>query len=167
MRKAGRNLELVWLGSLYGMDYWAIIKGSKHADLAKRFIAFAQADAQVDYVRNIPYGPTNKQAAERLPQDVAHWVPTAPANLPWAWRRTMSSGPITARTGRALQRLGRPISWLLAAGRAIACQGRLRRRMHELDAGVAVPCHLLREEWRLREELAACYRLIAHFRMRI
>ena len=80
--KAGRNLDLVWPGSLYGMDYWAIIKGSQHADLAKRFIAFAnQADAQVDYVRNIPYGPTNKQAAERLPADVAHWVPTAPANL--------------------------------------------------------------------------------------
>ncbi|MDF3932415.1 ABC transporter substrate-binding protein [Pseudomonas citronellolis] len=80
--KSGRNLELVWPGSLYGMDYWAIIKGSQHVDLAKRFIAFAnQADAQVDYVRNIPYGPTNKQAAERLPQDIGHWVPTSPANL--------------------------------------------------------------------------------------
>ncbi|WBG65145.1 ABC transporter substrate-binding protein [Pseudomonas citronellolis] len=80
--KSGRNLDLVWPGALYGMDYWAIIKGSQHVDLAKRFIAFAnQADAQVEYVHNIPYGPTNKQAAERLPQDLARWVPTAPANI--------------------------------------------------------------------------------------
>jgi putative spermidine/putrescine transport system substrate-binding protein len=81
--KGGRNLQLVWPGSLYGMDYWAIIKGSQHVDAAKRFIAFAnQPDAQVDYVKHIAYGPTNKQAAERLPSDLAGWVPTSTQNLP-------------------------------------------------------------------------------------
>ncbi|TRX74036.1 ABC transporter substrate-binding protein [Pseudomonas mangiferae] len=78
----GRNLALVWPGALYGMDYWAIIKGSEHVDLAKRFIAFAnQADAQVNYVHAIPYGPTNTQAAAGLPKDVGQWVPTSPDNL--------------------------------------------------------------------------------------
>ncbi|WP_263147267.1 ABC transporter substrate-binding protein [Pseudomonas sp. RIT-PI-AD] len=80
--KDGRNLALAWLGSLYGMDYWAIIKGSAHVKAAKDFIAFAnQADAQVDYVGHIPYGPTNRQAAERLDPQLASWVPTSSANL--------------------------------------------------------------------------------------
>jgi len=78
----GSHLALVWPQSLYGMDYWAIIKGSKHVDQAKRFIAFAnQADAQVNYVRQIPYGPTNTEAAARLDPSLAKWVPTAPQNL--------------------------------------------------------------------------------------
>lgn len=78
----GSPLGLVWSGSLYGMDYWAIIKGSKHVDQAKRFIAFAnQPDAQVKYVEQIPYGPTNTQAAARLDGKLAQWVPTAPQNL--------------------------------------------------------------------------------------
>ena len=48
------------------MDYWAIIKGSRHVDQAKRFIAFTnQPDAQVNYVNLIPYGPTNTLAAAR------------------------------------------------------------------------------------------------------
>ncbi|SDO86393.1 ABC transporter substrate-binding protein [Pseudomonas jinjuensis] len=80
--KGGRNLALVWPGSLYGMDYWAIIKGSQHVDTAKRFIAFAnQPDAQVKYVDNIPYGPTNREAAGKLEPKLASWVPTSPANL--------------------------------------------------------------------------------------
>lgn len=78
----GSHLDLVWPGSLYGMDYWAIIKGSKHVDQAKRFIAFAnQPQAQVNYVQQIPYGPTNTEAAARLDDKLARWVPTAPQNL--------------------------------------------------------------------------------------
>ncbi len=78
----GQNLALVWPSSLYGMDYWAIVKGSRHVDQAKRFIAFANStDAQVDYVRHIPYGPTNKVAAARLDAKLAQWVPTSAQNL--------------------------------------------------------------------------------------
>ncbi|MFP3515495.1 ABC transporter substrate-binding protein [Pseudomonas sp. SIMBA_077] len=78
----GSPLRVVWPGSLYGMDYWAIIKGSKHADQAKRFITFTnQADAQVNYVNQIPYGPTNTQAAAKLDPELAKWVPTTPQNL--------------------------------------------------------------------------------------
>ena len=36
----GSPLAVVWPGSLYGMDYWAIIKGSRHVDQAKRLIAY-------------------------------------------------------------------------------------------------------------------------------
>lgn len=80
--RQGQPFAVVWPGSLYGMDYWAIIKGSQHVDQAKRFIAFAnQPDAQVNYVEQIPYGPTNKLAAQRLDPKLAKWVPTAPQNM--------------------------------------------------------------------------------------
>ncbi|MNY50043.1 hypothetical protein D3C86_1855180 [compost metagenome] len=32
-------------------------------------------------MRHIPYGPTNKLAAERLDPKLAQWVPTSPQNL--------------------------------------------------------------------------------------
>ncbi|PSS58554.1 ABC transporter substrate-binding protein [Pseudomonas sp. BBP2017] len=78
----GSPLAVVWPGSLYGMDYWAIIKGSKHVDQAKRLIAFAnQPDTQVRYVNQIPYGPTNTEAAAQLNPKLASWVPTSKQNL--------------------------------------------------------------------------------------
>ncbi|QGW77455.1 extracellular solute-binding protein [Pseudomonas alkylphenolica] len=78
----GSSLAVVWPGSLYGMDYWAIIKGSKHVDQAKRLIAFAnQPDTQVRYVNAIPYGPTNTEAAAELDPKLANWVPTSKQNL--------------------------------------------------------------------------------------
>ncbi len=80
--QGGSPLALVWPGSLYGMDYWAIIKGSRHVDQAKRFIAFAnQPEVQVNYVQQIPYGPTNTQAAAQLDPKLAQWVPTSAQNL--------------------------------------------------------------------------------------
>ncbi|NBF02918.1 extracellular solute-binding protein [Pseudomonas sp. Fl5BN2] len=80
--QGGAPLALVWPGSLYGMDYWAIIKGSKHVDQAKRFIAFANSpEAQVKYVQQIPYGPTNTLAAAQLDSALAQWVPTSAQNL--------------------------------------------------------------------------------------
>ncbi|MOA70427.1 hypothetical protein D3C78_1993010 [compost metagenome] len=33
------------------------------------------------YVDNIPYGPTNREAAGKLEPKLASWVPTSPANL--------------------------------------------------------------------------------------
>lgn len=109
--RAGRNLALVWPGSLYGMDYWAVVKGSKRGAEARRFIAFANApDAQVRYVENIPYGPTNRQAAQRLPAQLASWVPTAPANLEQGLAMDdefwVEHGE---EAGGALQRLGQPV----------------------------------------------------------
>lgn len=80
--QGGRNLALVWPGSLYGMDYWAIIKHSGHVDLANRFIAFAnQSKPQLDYVKRISYGPTNKETAANLPKQLSQWIPTSPENL--------------------------------------------------------------------------------------
>lgn len=80
--QAGRNLDLVLPGSLYGMDYWAIIKGSRHAQQAERLIAFANRKApQLEYIRRIPYGPTNRDAAAALDAEQARWIPVTPDAL--------------------------------------------------------------------------------------
>ena len=80
--QSGSPLRVVWPGSLYGMDYWAIIKGSKHVAQAKRFIEFTnRADIQVNYVNLIPYGPTNTEAAQKLDSELAQWIPTSEKNL--------------------------------------------------------------------------------------
>lgn len=80
--RAGRNLAPGMAGQPVRHGLLGGGQGSKRGAEARRFIAFANApDAQVRYVENIPYGPTNRQAAQRLPAQLASWVPTAPANL--------------------------------------------------------------------------------------
>ncbi len=81
-QKEGRKLELVWAGSLYDLDHWTIVKGSKNKDLAMKFIAFAnRPEQQKLFAENIPYGPTNKVAIGMLDPKVAAGLPTAPKNL--------------------------------------------------------------------------------------
>ncbi|AOE87788.1 ABC transporter substrate-binding protein [Pseudomonas sp. TCU-HL1] len=78
----GNNFAVVWPDSLYGMDYWAIIKGSKHVDRAHQLIAFInKADNQADYVKRIPYGPVNQQTFDRLDPALTGWLPSAPENM--------------------------------------------------------------------------------------
>ncbi len=40
-RKEGKNLKVVWNGSIYDLDYWAIPKGSPNKDMATQFIAYS------------------------------------------------------------------------------------------------------------------------------
>ncbi len=65
-RDPASNLEIVWSGALYEMDYWVIVKGSPQRDQALRFINFVTSEsAQLDFSREIPYGPTNFDAILR------------------------------------------------------------------------------------------------------
>jgi putative spermidine/putrescine transport system substrate-binding protein len=79
--REGRNLKIVWTGSIYDLDYWVIPKGSPHKDAALKFIAFASTpDAQAELAKNIPYGPTNTKAMAKLDRKILDNLPTAPAN---------------------------------------------------------------------------------------
>lgn len=81
-QEEGRNLEIVWNGSLYDLDYWAIVQGSNQVETAYDFIRFAsQADTQAEYSSRIPYGPVNPAAIELLSEKQAARMPTAEANL--------------------------------------------------------------------------------------
>ncbi|WP_312935775.1 ABC transporter substrate-binding protein [Pseudomonas sp.] len=81
-QKEGSDLSIVWAGSLYDPDHWAIVRGSQNKALAENFIRFAsQADTQKTFSTQIPYGPIRQDALAQLPADVQRQLPTAPENL--------------------------------------------------------------------------------------
>ncbi|MBT0963085.1 ABC transporter substrate-binding protein [Denitromonas iodatirespirans] len=78
----GKNLKIVWNGSVYDVDSWAIPTGSPRIKEAYDFIRFAsQAKPQSQYAALIPYGPTHQGAVGMMDAKVAADLPTAPANL--------------------------------------------------------------------------------------
>ena len=81
-QKEGKNLKLVWNGSIYDVDSWAIPKGSPNMEEAYRIIRFAsQPEPQRVFSGEIPYGPTNVNAVEGIDPAIAADLPTAPDNL--------------------------------------------------------------------------------------
>jgi putative spermidine/putrescine transport system substrate-binding protein len=77
-----RNFRIVWDGSIYALDSWAILAGSPNADEAHEFIAFAsEAEHQAGLPPLIPYGVTNRAASALIDPAVLAELPTAPDNL--------------------------------------------------------------------------------------
>lgn len=80
--RAEQPLALVWSGSIYDFDYWALPKGVWKGELARRFVAFAsQPQQQKALAERIAYGPTNRQALTLLSPQVAGELPTAAQNM--------------------------------------------------------------------------------------
>lgn len=78
----GRNLQITWNGSIYDLDYWTIVEGSRHVDAAYDFIRLAsQAQPQSVYSSRIPYGPVNPDAIALLSDKQAAQMPTHSDNL--------------------------------------------------------------------------------------
>ncbi|TCW30280.1 ABC transporter substrate-binding protein [Gulbenkiania mobilis] len=81
-QKEGKNLKVVWNGSVYDVDSWAVPKGSPKLKEAMDFINFAsKPENQKVYSSRIAYGPTNVKAVKMIDPKVAANLPTAPANL--------------------------------------------------------------------------------------
>lgn len=101
-QREGRNLKINWVGGIYDLDFWTIPRGSRNKEAAHRFIAFASTpEAQANYVRLIPYGPTNVHVPRLLDDRVLAELPTAPANAREALR---FSYDFWADQGEALER---------------------------------------------------------------
>ncbi|TDS98073.1 MULTISPECIES: ABC transporter substrate-binding protein [Rahnella] len=78
----GHDFKMVWDNSLYDLDSWAIVKGSRHKDLAEQFIAFAnKPENQKVFAETIPYGPTEKSVTGMIDPKYAQNLPTAEKNL--------------------------------------------------------------------------------------
>lgn len=76
------NLKVVWNGGIYDFDAWAIPKGAKNVEAAKKFIAWSVApQQQKTYSENIAYGPANTQAVPMLNKDILKDMPTTPENI--------------------------------------------------------------------------------------
>lgn len=82
INEGNKSLKMAWDTNTYEQDYWVIPKGSPRKDLAMKFIASTvQPAAQVEYAKQIPYGPTNKKATDLLPADIAAQLPTSATNM--------------------------------------------------------------------------------------
>lgn len=80
-QREGKNLKVVWAGSIYDLDYWTIPKGSPNKALAEKFIAFASTpEAQKVYATKIAYGPVNKNALKMLDAKTLADLPTSDKN---------------------------------------------------------------------------------------
>lgn len=80
-QREGKNLKVVWAGSIYDLDYWAIPKGSPNKAAAEKFIALASSpEAQKNYATKIAYGPVNKNAMKLLDAKVQANLPSSEKN---------------------------------------------------------------------------------------
>lgn len=80
-RAENTNFKVVWPGSIYSIDYYVVLKGSKHRDEATRYLAYAtSAEIQKSYPALGNQGITNLQANMLVPADVLKDLPTNPIN---------------------------------------------------------------------------------------
>src|SRR5690606_19583353 len=80
--REGQSLKIVWNESMYDLDYWVIPTGAPNKELAEKFIKFASsAGPQVAYSQHIAYGPTNKQAIDKLDPKLLADLPNSPQNI--------------------------------------------------------------------------------------
>ncbi|MBP6117255.1 MAG: ABC transporter substrate-binding protein [Neisseriaceae bacterium] len=81
-RSEGTNFKVVWPGSIYAVDSWAILKGAANKEAGMDFIAFSsQPENQVKLPTYVAYGLPNKEAASRVAPDLAVDLPTTAANM--------------------------------------------------------------------------------------
>lgn len=77
----GHPVELIWDGGMVLNNAWLIPKGAPNLTNAQKFVAFSSsAIAQARYSALLPYGFTNVDSANYLPQDILVNLPTAPEN---------------------------------------------------------------------------------------
>lgn len=80
-RREGKNLKLVWNGSIYDLDYWAIPKGAPSKALSEQYIAYTLTEKpQQAYSQRISYGPANIAAVKSLDAKTLANLPNSPAN---------------------------------------------------------------------------------------
>ncbi len=80
-QKEGKNLKVVWNGSIYDLDYWAMPKGTPNKALAEKYIAYSiSSKPQQDYAKHIAYGPVNEAAIKSLDAKTLANLPNSPAN---------------------------------------------------------------------------------------
>lgn len=74
-------VQVVWNQGILDVEYWAILRGAPHVDLAQKFIDFAtQAEPQAAFSKKFPLGPVNLRAFEHMDDQLARQLNTHPDN---------------------------------------------------------------------------------------
>ena len=77
-----RNFRVVWNGSIFMVDNWVLLKGSRNQDDAYRFLHyFADAANQARFPAKIRYGVPNRNANTLITPAVQAELPTSPSAL--------------------------------------------------------------------------------------
>lgn len=75
-KKEGKPLEFVWKNHIYNIDVWAIPKNAPYKEQAKEFMKIANnAEAQAKFSAIMPYGPTNVNAINLMPEEARKNLP--------------------------------------------------------------------------------------------
>jgi putative spermidine/putrescine transport system substrate-binding protein len=78
----GKPFKTIWDRQIWVQEFWAIPKGSKNLDAAKKFISFASRPAQMAIQAGmISYGPARKSAAAAVSAEMRPHLPTEAANF--------------------------------------------------------------------------------------
>lgn len=81
-QEEGANMGIVWDGSIYSIDSWAIPKGSKNSDAARAFISMSlQPQQQKIHTEKLGYGSTNRKVSDLVDAGLLARLNTAPQNL--------------------------------------------------------------------------------------
>jgi putative spermidine/putrescine transport system substrate-binding protein len=82
-----RHFRIVWQGAMLNQDSWVLLKGSKNAANALKFMEFyGRPEVQARWPEKLNYGVGTAKAQEMVPAALAEQLPTAPANLKRALR---------------------------------------------------------------------------------
>ncbi|MBV4542794.1 ABC transporter substrate-binding protein [Pseudomonas vlassakiae] len=80
--KEHTNFKYVFNQSLYGMDYWVVLKGAENLEDAKKFLAYAsEPQVQADFSEYAIQGMTNTKAIPLVDSKLVSELPTAQDNI--------------------------------------------------------------------------------------
>ncbi len=75
----GASVDVVMNEAVVVTDQWVVPKGSKHKDLAMKFLSFmTSAEAGKTFSENITYGPANQKAYDLLDSSIIDTLPSSP-----------------------------------------------------------------------------------------
>ena len=82
MNNAGGGMKFAWENALMSPNYWAVVKGAPHPELAQRFVASTLDPARSATFTSVTgYATPNKKAVDFLPADRAASLSTHPDNV--------------------------------------------------------------------------------------
>jgi putative spermidine/putrescine transport system substrate-binding protein len=80
-RDSGAPVGISWAQNIWGVDVWAILKGTPKADICRQFISFTcNPERQAAFTKYVKNGPTHPDAYKYIAEATARDLPTFPAN---------------------------------------------------------------------------------------